>query len=284
MKSDNWLYEIKPKGKFIDLNLKEIWRYRDLLILFVKRDIVTVYKQTVLGPLWFLIQPLFTGVIFTLVFNKLGGINTYGVPSFLFNLSGITLWSYFKESLSTTSKTFLTNSSLFGKVYFPRVIAPASKVLSGLLKYVIQLGIFFVFYLFFLWNGEDLQFGPYWYLLPIPVFSVAMLGLGVGMILSSLTTKYRDLSILIDFGIQLLMYISAVMYSLQFASEELGEYAWVVTYNPLAQLIELYRNMLLDVGQDSLWQLLIAVVVSIATLFVGLVIFNRTEKTFIDTV
>lgn len=284
MKSDNWLYEIKPKGKFIDLNLKEIWRYRDLLILFVKRDIVTVYKQTVLGPLWFLIQPLFTGVIFTLVFNKLGGINTYGVPSFLFNLSGITLWSYFKESLSTTSKTFLTNSSLFGKVYFPRVIAPASKVISGLLKYVIQLGIFFVFYLFFLWNGEDLQLGPYWYLLPIPVFSVAMLGLGVGMILSSLTTKYRDLSILIDFGIQLLMYISAVMYSLQFASEQLGEYAWVVTYNPLAQLIELYRNMLLDVGQDNLWQLLIAVVVSIATLFVGLVIFNRTEKTFIDTV
>ena len=224
-----WLYEIKPKGKFIDLNFGEIWRYRDLLVLFIKRDIVTVYKQTILGPLWYLIQPLFTSVIFTLVFNNVAGIDTGTVPAFLFNLSGITLWSYFKQSLTNTSSTFTINASLFGKVYFPRFISPLSRVISGLFKYVIQLLIFVVFFLYFLlYEGRTINIGSTIYLLPIAIMTMAMLGLGIGMILSALTTKYRDFNIFISFGMQLLLYLSAVMYPLALVKEKLSEYYWVV--------------------------------------------------------
>jgi len=283
---DTWLYAIRPKGKFIDLNFREIWRYRDLLLLFVKRDIVTVYKQTVLGPLWFIIQPLFTSVIFTLVFNKVGGVDTAGVPSFLFNLAGITLWNYFKECLNVTSNTFKANASLFQKVYFPRIIVPGSKVLSELFKYGIQLLIFVVFYFYFvLYTGYDLT-PSIWVLLILPICLVcmALLGLGLGMILSSMTTKYRDLSILVSFGVGLLMYVSAVMYPLSEIEKKLPEWYWLIEYNPLSQIIDTYRNALLGLPISSIPALLITLLGSFFLFLIGLVIFNKTEKTFIDTV
>lgn len=280
-----WLYEIKPKGKLIDFNLKEIWRYRDLLVLFVKRDIVTVYKQTVLGPLWFLIQPLFTSVIFTLVFNRVGGVDTAGVPAFLFNLAGITLWNYFKECLTVTSNTFKTNSSLFQKVYFPRIIVPGSKVISELFKYAIQLFIFIIFYVYFLFKGYDLTLS-YWVILilPLSILCMAFIGLGVGMILSAMTTKYRDLSILVSFGVGLLMYVSAVMYPLAEIKKKLPDYYWVIEYNPLAQIIDSYRSALLGLPVSSVSSLLGILGLSSLLFFIGLAVFNKTEKTFIDTV
>jgi lipopolysaccharide transport system permease protein len=281
-----WLYEIKPKGKLIDLNLREIWRYRDLLILFVKRDIVTVYKQTVLGPLWFLIQPLFTSVIFTLVFNRIGGVGTDGVPSFLFNLAGITLWNYFKEALTSSSNTFRANATLFGKVYFPRIIVPGSKVISGLFKYGIQLLIFAAFFAYYV-IGQGEQISPSLsalFVIPISVVSIALVALGAGMILSAMTTKYRDLSILVSFGVNLLMYISAVMYPLSEIKLKLPDYYWAIEYNPLAQIIDAYRNALLGLGETRFTGLLLILAFAILLFLIGLVVFNRTEKTFIDTV
>lgn len=284
-KETEWLYEIKPKGKFIDLNFKEIWRYRDLLMLFVKRDIVTVYKQTALGPLWYLIQPLFTSVIFTLVFNNIAGIEIDGAPSFVFNLAGITLWTYFKECLTNTSTTFSNNANLFGKVYFPRFISPLSKVISGLFKYAIQLLIFIVFFLYFLFYKKTaISTGHTIYLFPIAIASIAMLGLGIGMMLSAIATKYRDVKILISFGMQLLLYLSAVMYPLSLVKDKLSDYAWIVEYNPIAQVIEAYRYMLLNIGDPNLNGLFISFGISILSLIFGLIVFNKTEKTFIDSV
>src|SRR5690606_17454924 len=191
---DQWLYTISSKHKLVDLNLKEIWRYRDLLILFVKRDIVTVYKQTILGPLWYVIQPLFTSVIFTLIFNNLGQISTNGVPPFLFALAGITAWNYFQECLTGTSSTFTSNQNIFGKVYFPRVIMPMSVTISNLLKFGIQLAIFIGFYTYYAFQGQTFGFNGHLLLLPLYILMMGLLGLGLGMIISSMTTKYRDLT------------------------------------------------------------------------------------------
>ncbi len=282
---DSWLYEIKPKGKLIDLNFKEIWSYRDLLVLFVKRDIVTVYKQTILGPLWFLIQPLFTSIVFTLIFNNIGNVSTGAVPAFLFNLAGITLWNYFKECLTTSSTTFTANAGLFGKVYFPRFIVPASRVISGLFKYSIQVFIFVLFYLYFVfYKGIDIAPSPFFLLSLLLVFNMALIGLGVGMILSALTTKYRDLTILVSFGINLLMYVSGVMYPLEEMRAKLPEYYWLIEYNPIAQTIELYRNLLLGTSQVNFAMMGISLFIGVICFLVGLIIFNRTERNFIDTV
>ena len=197
----DWLFEISPKTNMLSLNLKEIWRYRDLLLLFVKRDVITLYKQTILGPLWYLIQPLFTSVIFTLVFNNVAGITTGGIPPFLFNLAGITTWNYFKECLTATSDTFKKNEAIFGKVYFPRMIMPMSIVVSNLLKFGIQIIILIAFYLYFVFlKGEQIQPNIYIILLPVLILFMGMLGLGLGMIISSMVTKYRDLTFLVSFG------------------------------------------------------------------------------------
>ena len=281
---DDWLYEISPKRKIIDLNFKEIWAYRDLLILFVKRDIVTVYKQTILGPLWYFLQPLFTSIIFTLVFNNIANIPTGNVPPFLFNLAGITAWNYFNQSLTQTSGTFRSNAGIFGKVYFPRVIMPLKTVISGLFKFGIQLSIFVVFYGYFLLKGYHLQPNINLLLLPVYVLMMALLGLGAGMIISSFTTKYRDLSVLVGFATSLLMYISAVPYPLSEVSEKIPELAWLVNYNPLAQIIEGFRYMVLDTGTFTISGFLYTLGISVMLFLVGLVIFNRTEKNFIDTV
>ena len=283
--NDDWLYEITPKRKLIDLNFKEIWRYRDLLVLFVKRDIVTVYKQTILGPLWYFIQPLFTSVIFTLVFNNIADIPTGTVPPFLFNLAGITAWNYFSHCLTGSSNTFRANAGLFGKVYFPRVIMPLSITISNLLKLGIQLLILIGFYLYFvLVAGYDISPNSNLLLFPVYIFMIATMGLGLGMIISAFTTKYRDLTVLVGFATSLLIYISAVPYPLSEATKELGSYGWVVEYNPLTYIIEGFRYMLLDTGVFSWTSFGYTFSVSVVLFLTGLVIFNRTEKNFIDTV
>lgn len=280
-----WLFEINAKRKLIDLNLKEIWRYRDLLVLFVKRDIVTVYKQTILGPLWYFIQPLFTSVVFTLVFNNLGNIQTGGVPPFLFNLAGITAWNYFKTCLTGTSNTFRSNARLFGKVYFPRAITPISITLSNLIKFGIQLVIFIGFWFYYSLQGFDLSFSPKLWLFPIYVIFMGQFGLGLGMIISSLTTKYRDLNVLVGFATSLLMYLSAVPYPVSEAQKKFpGWVADFVIANPMTQIIEGFRYIMLDSGQFSWSSFGYTALVCFATFMIGLIVFNRTEKRFIDTV
>mgnify|MGYP003113532776 CR=1 FL=1 len=281
---DTWLYEITPKRKLIELNFKEIWDYRDLLILFVKRDIVTVYKQTILGPLWYFIQPLFTSVIFTLVFNNIANIPTGNVPPFLFNLAGITAWNYFNQSLTKTSNTFTANAGIFGKVYFPRAIMPLKTVISGLFKFGIQLSILIVFYFYFLLQGYDLQPNTNLLLFPVYVLMMALLGLGAGMTISALTTKYRDLTVMVGFATSLLMYISAVPYPLSEVSEKIPSLDWLVKYNPMAQIIEGFRYMILDTGIFTWSGFSYTLAFSIIIFLIGLIVFNRTEKNFIDTV
>lgn len=284
-KEDEWLYTISGKRKLIDFNFKEIWRYRDLLFLFVKRDIVTLYKQTILGPLWYLIQPLFTSVIFTLIFNNLGQIKTGSIPPFLFNLAGITAWNYFRDCLNNTSSTFTKNQNIFGKVYFPRVILPMSITISNLLKFGIQLLIFIGFFVYYYTTGYELSINSNIILFPVYVVIMAMLGLGLGMIFSSLTTKYRDITVLLTFAVQLLMYVSAVPYPMSEAKAKFPLLvAKIVEYNPLTQIMEGFRYMLLDIGEFNLTRFLYTLGISLFIFLIGLVIFNRTEKSFIDTV
>ena len=292
--NENWLYTISPKKKLIDLNFKEIWRYKDLMFLFVKRNVVTLYKQTILGPLWYFIQPLFTSVIFTLVFNNVANISTGdGIPSFLFNLAGITSWNYFKECLTGTSDTFTKNQNIFGKVYFPRVIMPVSVVVSNLIKFGIQLLVFICFYLYFIFfTNTAYAISPQTelLLLPVLVFFMGLLGLGFGMIISSMTTKYRDLTYLVTFGVQLLMYASAVMYPLELIRSKVIEGSIpkiagiLIEYNPMTTIIEAFRFITLGVGDFSFSKLLYVIIVSSMLFLIGLVIFNKTEKSFIDTV
>lgn len=282
---DQWLYTISSKHTLFDFNFRELWRYRDLLFLFVKRDVITVYKQTILGPLWYFIQPLFTSVIFTLIFNRMGGINTGSVPPFLFNLAGITAWNYFKECLTKTSSTFISNANIFGKVYFPRVIMPLSITISNLLKFGIQLIIFVAFYVYYVFSGKDIT--PNWYILLFPVYllMMALLGLGLGMLISSWTTKYRDFNVLLGFGVSLLMYLSAVPYPVLEAKAKFPlVVAHFVEYNPVTQIVEGFRFMLLSNG-TFLWSgFTYTLVVSILIFMGGLLVFNKTEKSFVDTV
>ncbi|WP_405569721.1 ABC transporter permease [Winogradskyella sp. Asnod2-B02-A] len=285
---EHWLYVISSKKKLIDFNFKEIWQYRDLLFLFVKRDIVTLYKQTVLGPLWYLIQPLFTALIFTLIFNNLADIPTgEGVPNFLFNLAGITSWNYFKECLVGTSDTFKKNENIFGKVYFPRVIMPMSVVVSNLLKFGIQLLVFVGFYIYYV-SFTDKATGVFpqisLLLLPVLIFFMALLGLGFGMIISSMTTKYRDLTFLVQFGVQLLMYGSAVIYPMSYFKDKLPDYYWLIEWNPIAITIESFRTISFGDSSLEISKLVYTAIASCVIFLIGLVIFNKTEKSFIDTI
>ena len=282
-----WSYEIDSKRGLFRLNLNEVWEYRDLLFLFVKRDVITAYKQTVLGPLWYLIEPLFTSIIFTLIFNNVANIPTGQVPPFLFNLAGVTIWNYFKSCLTKTSNTFAGNAGVFGKVYFPRLIVPISSVISNLIRFAIQIFVFFVFFCYFyFYKDANIGLNRYVFLFPILVILMGMLGLGLGMIISSLVTKYRDFKILLNFGVQLLMYVSAVMYPISFFKERLPKYVWVVEYNPLTFIIDTTRFLLLDIEYMNLDFIMFSysIVISIITLLLGIMIFNRAEKNFIDTV
>nr|WP_243870438.1 ABC transporter permease [Salegentibacter sp. BDJ18] len=254
------------------------------MILFVKRDIVTVYKQTILGPLWYFIQPLFTSVIFTLVFNNIASIPTGNVPAFLFNLTGITAWNYFNQCLTGTSNTFTSNAGIFGKVYFPRVIMPLKTVISNLFKFGIQLIILIVFYFYFLFKGAELSPNSNIFLFPVYVLMMALLGLGAGMTISAFTTKYRDLTVLIGFATSLLMYISAVPYPLSEVSEKMPDFAWIVQYNPLTHIIEGFRYMILNTGTFTWFGFSYTLFIAVILFLIGLIVFNRTEKNFIDTV
>lgn len=288
--SDNtkWLYTISPEKQLINLNFKEIWRYRDLLVLFVKRDVTTLYKQTILGPLWYFIQPLFTTLTFTIIFNNLASIPTgEGVPAFLFNLAGLSCWNYFSNCLTGTSNTFKSNQGIFGKVYFPRVIMPMSTVITNLVNFAIRMLVFIGFYIYFKCFTETASQAlpnSTIVLLPVLIFFMALFGLGFGMIISSMTTKYRDLTYLVGFGVQLLMYGSAVMYPLSYFKEKLPEYSWLVEYNPMTAFIEAFRHMTLGVEEFSVSAFVYAISISIIFFLIGLIIFNRTEKNFIDTV
>ena len=283
MEKEKWLFNISPKNNTFNLNLKEVWQYRDLLFLFVKRDVVTLYKQTILGPLWYLIQPLFTSVIFTLVFNNVAGIQTGEIPPFLFNLAGITTWNYFKECLLATSDTFKKNEQIFGKVYFPRIIMPMSIVVSNLLKFGIQLLIFLGFYLYYVfYTTTVVRPNQLLFLFPVLILIMGMLGLGLGMIISSMVTKYRDLTFLVSFGTQLLMYISLVVIPFSLFQEKGVE--WLVMYNPMGYIIEMARFLLLNEGNISQFGIAYTFISSVICLFFGTVIFNKTEKTFIDTI
>ena len=287
MQREKWLFEISPKTSLLDLNLKEIWQYRDLLFLFVKRDVITLYKQTILGPMWYLIQPLFTSLIFTLVFSNIANISTNETPPFLFYLAGTTAWNYFKDCLLNTSDTFKKNEAIFGKVYFPRVIMPMSIVVSNLLKFGIQFFIFLAFYAYYAFTGMSITLSISLLYLPVLIFSMGALGLGLGMIISSMVTKYRDLTFLVSFGIQLLMYVSAVIYPVSVAKEKMQNYPIVVSfieYNPMTIVIENFRNIVFGDATVSFIQIGYMLAVSIILFMVGLAIFNKTEKTFIDTV
>jgi len=272
---------LTPRKEILDLRLKEIIEYRDLLFLFIKRDITVTYKQTILGPLWFFIQPLLTTLMFLLIFWKIAGISTNGVPPVLFYMGGITLWNYFSESLRLTSDTFTKHASLFGKVYFPRLITPISIVVSNLVKFLIQfmlfLGVFF--YYFF----TDAAINPNITLLLIPfyLFVIAILALGFGLLISALTTKYRDLTFLIQFGIQLWMYATPVIYPISGIPVKFRPF---IEANPLSSLVEAFKYGFTGAGTFNSGGLLYSFLFSIILFLTGLVIFNRTERNFIDTV
>jgi lipopolysaccharide transport system permease protein len=282
--TENWLFEISPKKSLFNIPWKEIWRYRDLLFLFVHRNLTTTYKQTILGPLWFFIQPLFTAITFTIIFNNVAGIQTGTIPPMLFNLAGITVWNYFTACFTDTSNTFRSNAGIFGKVYFPRLITPLSVVITNLVKMGIQFLLFLFFYGYFVFQGMEATFDYKLVFFPFLVIGMGLMGLGLGMIVSSMVTKYRDLSYLISFGVQLLMYVSAVMYPLALIKEKLPNYSWLVEYNPLAYMIETTRFVLLNQGTFTLNGMLYTLFVMAVLLFLGLLLFHRTEKSFIDTV
>jgi len=272
---------IKPKRHLFDINFREIWNYRDLLLLFVRREIVVVYKQTIMGPLWFFIQPLITTVMFLIVFNGIAGISTDGLPPILFYLAGITIWNYFAESFRLTSDTFVANAGIFGKVYFPRIIMPMAIVISNLVKFSIQLALFLGVYFYYYFSEGG--FGPNSYLLLFPcyVLLIALFGLSFGLVVSSLTTKYRDLKFLIQFAVQLWMYITPVIYPMSKIPEK---YCWVVELNPISSIVEAFKYSFTGVGSFSWNGLIYSTVFAISLLFFGLLIFNKTEQNFMDTV
>jgi len=275
---------IVPKKNLFDVNLKEIWQYRDLLFLFVKRDFVATYKQTVLGPLWFIIQPIFTTLIFTLIFGKLASIPTDNLPPVLFYMCGITCWNYFSESLTKTSNTFTSNANIFGKVYFPRLIIPLSVIISNLIKFVIQGFIFLLFLLYYYYQGATVNPNLTILILPVLLCLMAGLGLGFGILISSLTTKYRDFQFLVVFGVQLFMYATPVVYPLSLAKEKLGVYSWVAFANPMSSIIEAMKFSFLGQGEFSFYHLAYSFIFMIILLFIGIITFNKVEQTFMDTV
>ncbi len=278
-----WSEIILPKTHLFDLRFNDLWRYRDLLLLFVKRDFVATYKQTVLGPMWHVIQPLLTTIMFLIVFGRIANIPTDGIPPLLFYMSGITIWNYFAACLTGTSNTFVSNAAIFGKVYFPRLIIPLSTVLSNIVKFGIQFLLLLIMIIYYAITQHYFYFGINWLLLPLLVLMMAMLGLGVGIVISSITTKYRDFTVLLTFGIQLAMYATPVAYPLSYLAEK-SQYAWLMKLNPLSSVLEGFRFALFNTGSFSWWELGYSAVWMVGFLFVGVLLFNRVEKGFMDTV
>lgn len=273
---------IKPKGKLFEIDFKEIWRYRDLLVMFIKRDIVTQYKQTILGPTWYFIQPALTTIMYMVVFGGIAGISTDGLPQPLFYLAGIVLWQYFSECLNKTSATFTQNQHIFGKVYFPRLISPLSNVLSNLVRMSIQFLLFLIVYVYYVAVGVDVMPNAYALLMPLLIVMLAGLSLGFGIIISSMTTKYRDLTILFTFIVQLWMYATPVIYPLSTISNE--KIRMLMGINPLTSIFEAFKYGMLGVGQFSWGGLGYSFGFMVVLLLVGVVVFNKVQRSFMDTV
>ena len=276
-----WTTVIEPKHRLLDLNLKEIWEYRDLILLFVKRDFSTRYKQTLLGPLWHIIQPLLTTLMQTFVFGSIAKLPTDGVPQFLFYMAGNVPWLYFSACLTVTSNTFVGNSAVFGKVYFPRLTTPIAAVISAFINFFIQFVMFLGFFLYFFFMGADVHITWAAALTPALIIQMAMLGMGFGIIISSLTTKYRDLQVLVSFGVTLWMYATPIVYPASSLSPKLFS---LVMLNPMSPIVELMRYGWLGSGTTPFFYWGLSWIVTLVVLFIGIVIFNKVEKTFMDTV
>lgn len=281
MENNNWTTIIKPKTGWFDINLKELFQYKDLITMFVKRDFKTLYKQTILGPLWIIINPLLTTLMFTVVFGNIANISTDGMPQIVFYMLGTTVWTYFSTCLTKTSTTFTGNAAIFGKVYFPRLVTPISTVISGLINFAVQFVMFLCFASYYYISGAPIHPNIYILITPLLLLQLACLSLGFGVIISSLTTKYRDLAVLVTFGVQLWMYATPVVYP---ASQIGGKLKTLMMLNPVSPIVESFRYAFLGSGSIP-WNFLgISVVTTLVVLFIGVVLFSRVEKTFMDTV
>ena len=279
--TENWDLIITPRKKWYDLQLADVWRYRDLIKLFVRRDFVSRYKQTILGPLWLIIQPIMNSIVFTVIFGNIAQLPTDGLPQILFYMSGTVLWHYFSNCLTGTSNTFIANARLFGKVYFPRLVTPISLVISNLITLTIQFTLFMAFWSYYFIQGSDIRFTSWALTLPLLILLMAGLGLGFGIIVSSMTTKYRDLTYLVGFGVSLWMYATPIIYPVSTIPEN---WRWVADINPITPIVETFRAGFLGAGNASWVRLGYSAGFMLVVLFIGVIIFNRVEKTFIDTV
>ena len=282
---------ITSEHKLLDLHIRETFEYRDLIFLFVKRDFTTFYKQTILGPLWAIIQPLLTTVVFTIIFGNLAGLTTadiageYVIPGFLFYMSGNICWSYFSSTLNATSNTFLANRGTMGKVYYPRLVSPISTALSNLISFAIQLAMFIVFWLYFIIKGgTSIVITPMLLLIPLTVIQMIILSVGCGIIISSVTTKYRDLAMLVSFGLHLWQYASPIAYGLTLVSDKLPGLTWLYMLNPVTPIVTTFRYAFFGFGYFNLTYYLVGWAVSLLVFFIGLILFSRIERTFMDTI
>lgn len=280
----DWDIIINNRSNLFNIDLGEVWRYRDLLTMYVKRDIVTFYKQTILGPLWFVIQPLFTTIMFMFVFGGIAGISTDGIPQAVFYLAGLVCWNYFQDCLSKCSDTFNANQAIFGKVYFPRLVVPLSIVISNLIKMTIQFSLFLVVYIYYFATGIDFHINLTILLVPLLVVMIGGLGLGFGMIISSMTTKYRDLRFMITFGVQLWMYATPVIYPLSVMKVTYPKYTWVLVANPLTAILESFKYAFTGVGEFNWFYLSYSIAFTATILLLGIIIFNRVQRNFMDVI
>ncbi len=272
---------IRPRNGWFDVDLAGLWRYRDLISLFVRRDFVSVYKQTILGPLWFLLQPLFSTIVFTVIFGKVAHIPTDGLPEMLFYMAGIVTWNYFSACLTKTSDTFSTNAAIFGKVYFPRLTVPVSIVITNLITFAIQFSLFLAFAGYFYFKNAAVKPNAMMLLMPFLLLQMAALGLGFGILVSSLTTKYRDLAYAVGFGVQLWMYATPVVYPL---SQIPQKWQWLYALNPMVSIVETFRYAFLGAGTINLGNSMLSLASTLLVLVAGIILFSRVEKTFMDTV
>lgn len=278
---EHWTEVIEPRSRLLDLRLGELWRYRDLVMMFVRRDFVSNYKQTILGPIWFFLQPLLTTLTFVIIFGRVAQISTDGLPMMLFYLAGITIWNYFSETLNKTATVFKDNAQMFGKVYFPRLTMPFSIVVSNLVRFGIQFFLFIAVWIFYLLTSDKILPNFYMVLTPVLVIIMGLLALGLGMVISAMTTKYKDLIFLLTFGVQLLMYATPIIYPLSSLSDK---YKWIILANPMTPVVETFRFAFLGSGSFSWLYLGYSVIITIVILLLGTIVFNKVEKSFTDTV
>lgn len=284
MEENHWDYIIGNKNRLFNLELREVWRYKDLLAMYVKRDIVTFYKQTILGPLWFVIQPVFTTIMFMFVFGGIAGISTDGVPQAVFYLAGLVCWNYFQDCLTKCADTFNANQQIFGKVYFPRLVVPLSIIISNLIKMAIQFVLFLVVYSYYFFALHSFRIDATIIMLPLLIIMLGCMGLGFGLIISSMTTKYRDLRFLITFGVQLWMYATPIIYPLSVMKASYAKYMWIIVANPLTSILETFKYAFTGVGVFNWGYFTYSFVFTIVILLLGIIVFNRVQKNFMDVI